>query len=142
MKPLSIGALLLCVLLCISCGDSKIEVQNPLLVIDTYPSNGSVISPNLSQIIVFFSAPVDENSISQNSFKFELVGSIDTEVEGTPVKTEILTLSDDRTSVFLSIDETPLSVGAVYRLAISNIRSKSGSSLPQNYYKFFTVGSK
>jgi len=142
MKPVRILLVLLLLALGISCGDSKIEVQNTLLVIDTYPSNGSVISPNISQIIVFFSSAIDENSISKDSFKLELVGSIDTKVEGSAVNTEVLSLSDDKTSVYLTIKDTPLSVGGVYRLTISEIKSTTGSNLAQNFYKFFTVGSK
>ncbi|MGC9043539.1 MAG: Ig-like domain-containing protein [Myxococcota bacterium] len=126
----------------ISCGDSKIEVQSTLLVVDTYPSNGAEVDPSLDRIIVFFSSSLDESQIKNESFVLELVGGVDVDVAGVQVKTEILNLSEDRSAVTLSIGSTPLTGGSIYRLSVSDVKSATGSLLAHKYYTFFSVKTK
>ncbi|MCX7943400.1 MAG: Ig-like domain-containing protein [Deltaproteobacteria bacterium] len=123
----------------LACGDSKIEVQSPLLVVDTYPSSGAEVDPSLSDILVFFSSRIDSASLSNDSFVLELIGEIDTTVAGAKVSTEVLDISEDGTSVHIVIKETPLKRGSIYRLTISNVKSVFGDKLSQSYYKFFKV---
>lgn len=126
----------------LSCGDSKIEVKSGLQVIDTYPSNGAEIDPFLSEMIVFFSSRIDETALKEDSFLLELVGEVDTDVSGAKVSTEISRLSDDKTAVYILIKDTPLTAGSIYRLTIKEVKSVTGDSLKQNYFRFFFVKSK
>lgn len=126
----------------VSCGDSKIEVQSTLLVVDTYPSNGAEIDADLNRILVFFSSPLDEGSISAESFRFEVVGSVDITSRGVPVDISVSGLSDDKSMVELSIKSTPLTAGAVYRLSIDSVKALNGARLAQRYFRFFVVKTK
>lgn len=125
----------------LGCGDSKIEVQSTLMVVDTYPSNGAEIESTLDKIIVFFSSTLDEGTLQNESFVLELVGEVDASITGVPVKTEILGLSEDKSAVIIGID-APLTDGSIYRLTISDVKSATGTLLSQKYYKFFIVKSK
>jgi hypothetical protein len=125
----------------LGCGDSKIEVQNTLLVVDTYPSNGAEIESTLDKIIVFFSSSLEESAIKNESFVLELVGEVDVDISGVPVKTQILGLSEYKSAVIVGID-APLTVGSIYRLTISDVKSATSTLLSQKYYKFFIVKSK
>lgn len=134
--------LLFMILVMISCGDSKIEVQSTLLVVDTYPSNGAEIDTDLNRILVFFSSPLDEGSVSAESFRFELVSSIDVASTGVPVDISVSGLSDDKSMVELRIESTPLTVGAVYRLSVDSVKAANGARLAQKYFRFFIVKTK
>ncbi len=142
MKNGRLIILLLAVFLILSCGDSKIEVQNTLLVLDTYPSNGAEINADLNKIMVFFSSAVDENSLTADSFKLELVGSVDIKSSGVAVNISIGNIPDDKSMVELIINETPLTNGAVYRLSIDSVKATNGAALAQKYYRFFVVKNK
>lgn len=134
--------LIFSLILMVSCGDSKIEVQSTLLVVDTYPSNGAEVDPYISDIFVFFSSKIDSESLSNDSFLLELVGEVSTTAEGSKVKTDIVEISEDKTSVHITILDKPLVGGSIYRLTINNVKSASGNMLQNKYYKFFSVKRK
>lgn len=116
----------LCCLALYACGSAEVVTPQPLFVVDTYPSNGAVVSSGQIPVVLTFSAPVDESTL-QDALLLE-----ETSVSGTPIRvipTALAEYLQDSLTATYQLPELP--PGTAYSLTVhqDTLLSQDGTTL-------------
>jgi hypothetical protein len=115
-----------------ACGNAEVVAPELLVVVDTYPGNGSLVAREETALVVTFSADIEESTLATSiALSRTTAGTV------TPVSVAFTTY--DAPSFTATYSSEPLDGSAEYALVIraSTLRAKSGATLRADVKRSF-----